>query len=184
MTHVGLFLHLQYLLHPPLLHRPLQTLVEEMEGAISMRTNSSHFRGYLRPMWACSSTSSTCSTHPCSTAPSKHLWKRCKLRWVCVLTPLISEVIYDPRGLVPPPPVLAPPTPAPPPPPNTCGRDGRCTEYKYVYLNFFFFSFILEKLQKSALPSFEQWVCPLFRPDGVCRVPRSDMTCQAGSTGT
>jgi hypothetical protein len=36
MTHVGLFLHLQYLLHPLLLHHPLQTLVEEMEVAMSI----------------------------------------------------------------------------------------------------------------------------------------------------
>jgi hypothetical protein len=47
MTHVGLFLHLQYLLHPLLLHRPLQTLVEDMQVEVSMRTNSSHFRGCL-----------------------------------------------------------------------------------------------------------------------------------------
>jgi hypothetical protein len=33
MTHVGLF---QYLLHPLLLHRPLQTLVEETEGAMGI----------------------------------------------------------------------------------------------------------------------------------------------------
>jgi hypothetical protein len=47
MTHVGLFLHLQYLLRPPLLHCPLQTLVEDMQVEMSVCTNTSHFRGYL-----------------------------------------------------------------------------------------------------------------------------------------
>ncbi len=47
MTHVGLFLRLQYLLRPLLLHRPLLTLVEDMHVEMSMRTNTPHFRGHL-----------------------------------------------------------------------------------------------------------------------------------------
>ncbi len=35
MTHVGLYLRLQYLLHPLLLHRLLQTLVEDVQVEMS-----------------------------------------------------------------------------------------------------------------------------------------------------